>query len=944
MQRSVAFVARLALCGLAVTACVDGGGGGLALPEATTVEISPNPASVPAGLATQLSAAVKDQNGIAYTDARVRWSTSAPSIATVSDSGLVTGVTAGSAVITATAEGKRGTVTVTVTPPPVAAITLTPGSATLRVGATIELAVTTRDRAGAVLTGRPVDWTTSNSSAVTVSGNGIVTAIGPGTAMITAISEGVSANASFTVTPIPVASIAISPTTASVPSGNTLTLQSEVRDSLGQQLVDRPIVWTSNSPSVAIVSDVGVVTGVSPGLATISATIEGKRATAAIDVTLPAFRPTSTTTLGGRVTFVSVTIPAGVTVNVNAPLVMEVTGSITIAGTLNGNCQSIQIIGAASFTVSGTIGNACTSVPTSAPPALRLIGRTGLNLRGAHILSSGHLTAVTDSSLVSSLVVAGASASKASTMRTSTTRASASAAGAACDLSGAEIWIAPASAPNGATGADGRRGNDVGVACDGDVVLFDTRITAQHGGNGGDASASPTSGAATATGGVGGIGGAIVVRSGGNITVGGSAALTAGNGGDGGTAVATASIGERATATGGAGGATANIPGTNAASVLLSAAGAINASASLQLRTGAGGKGGTATATGGPGKDATATVGAIAGGSADATGGRGGDAGAWLATAPSGVNGSTNIFIVAASAAQGGIGGTATANGGNGAKGNDAMPNGSAGGSMTARGGDGGRSTAIDNSGNPVALGGNGGGARFFQGLGGRGFAYCALGDGRAGGIGGAGGATIGSGGNAGAPAVAGFPTGLPGAVELENTANGGAGGHGATPGAGGARGSNSVVVRGSIASKGTNYQNGTNGSPCPTNVAIIINSDPFGNNAIVNYTAVTEIGVVGFPTSVTIYGLPGVDALIGTRNPLDATFVATGVATFGAIVDVPVRMTGTLATDGAIIATLTVGPAGLPNGPVVYGIQGLPAPASGVRASTPSASSARRR
>ena len=83
-----------------------------------TVTVTPNPASVAVGATVQLTATLKDANGNTLTGRTVAWTTSNASHATVnSSSGLVSGVAAGSATITATSEGKSGTSAVTVTAP-----------------------------------------------------------------------------------------------------------------------------------------------------------------------------------------------------------------------------------------------------------------------------------------------------------------------------------------------------------------------------------------------------------------------------------------------------------------------------------------------------------------------------------------------------------------------------------------------------------------------------------------------------------------------------------------------------------------------------------------------------------------------------------------------------------------------------------------------------------
>ena len=80
-----------------------------------SVTVSPASGSVAVGQTLQLTAVPKDANGNALTGRTVTWASAAPSVATVSGSGLVTGVAAGSASITATSEGRTGSAAITVT-------------------------------------------------------------------------------------------------------------------------------------------------------------------------------------------------------------------------------------------------------------------------------------------------------------------------------------------------------------------------------------------------------------------------------------------------------------------------------------------------------------------------------------------------------------------------------------------------------------------------------------------------------------------------------------------------------------------------------------------------------------------------------------------------------------------------------------------------------------
>src|SRR5256714_1434884 len=83
---------------------------------------------------------------------------------------------------------------------PVAAVTVSPASTSVAVGATAQLAAVTRDSAGNTLTGRTVTWTISNSAVATIAASGLVTGVATGTVTITATSEGQSGTAAVSAT------------------------------------------------------------------------------------------------------------------------------------------------------------------------------------------------------------------------------------------------------------------------------------------------------------------------------------------------------------------------------------------------------------------------------------------------------------------------------------------------------------------------------------------------------------------------------------------------------------------------------------------------------------------------------------------------------------------------------------------------------------------------
>src|SRR5438309_1635827 len=251
-----------------------------------SVTVSPATASVAVGQTLQLTATPKDSTGTALTGRSVTWVSSNPGIATVSSNGLVTSGAVGTATITATSEGKAGSAAVTVTPVPVASVAVAPATASIRVAQTVQLTATPKDSAGGTLAGRTVTWRSGDTTVATVSPSGLVTGMAPGSASITATSEGKSSTAGITVTPIPVASVAVAPATASLTVGQTAQLTATPKDSAGTALTGRTVTWASSNTSMATVSSSGLVKGVAAGTATITATSEGKAGTAEGTVTL----------------------------------------------------------------------------------------------------------------------------------------------------------------------------------------------------------------------------------------------------------------------------------------------------------------------------------------------------------------------------------------------------------------------------------------------------------------------------------------------------------------------------------------------------------------------------------------------------------------------------------------------------------------------------------
>lgn len=251
------------------------------------IVVTPAISTVAMGSSIELSAQVLDGTGNLLSDRPVHWASEDTEIAIVGDDGTVTGLRVGSVQVAASTGGRSGIAQVTVTTTPVASVHVSPGNRALFVEQTFQFTAETRDGSGAVLTGRPISWSSNNEGVATVSATGLVTALSPGGAIITATSEGKSAPASLTVAAIPVASVRVQPTSQNLVEGQTAQLQAQPLDADGKPLVGRVVLWTTSNASVATVTSTGSVTAHTLGSAVITATCEGMSASTTITVNPP---------------------------------------------------------------------------------------------------------------------------------------------------------------------------------------------------------------------------------------------------------------------------------------------------------------------------------------------------------------------------------------------------------------------------------------------------------------------------------------------------------------------------------------------------------------------------------------------------------------------------------------------------------------------------------
>jgi len=249
------------------------------------------PQSISNGDTALLTAHPKDAQGNVLTGRTITWGSSDRTIATVSPSGTVTALRLGAVTITALVEKKAGSTRMTITPVAVASVTITPAEAALQIGGKAQLVATPRDAHDRVITGRPVRWSSSATAIATVAPNGVVTGVAAGQATITAQIESQTARATVSVALVPVATVALTPTTLTLAVGKSSQITVTLKDARGATIRDRDVTWTTSDPSIAGVSPSGLVTATRAGSTVITATSENARAAVTITVPAPAAPP-----------------------------------------------------------------------------------------------------------------------------------------------------------------------------------------------------------------------------------------------------------------------------------------------------------------------------------------------------------------------------------------------------------------------------------------------------------------------------------------------------------------------------------------------------------------------------------------------------------------------------------------------------------------------------
>ena len=253
----------------------------------TEVTLDKTELTLTEGETETLTATVKPDNA---DNRKVTWSSDKTEVATVDGDGKVTAVKAGVAVVTVTTEdgGRTATCKVTVKAKAVGVmeVTLDRTELTLTEGETETLTATVKpDNAD----NRKVTWSSDKTEIATVGGDGRVTAVKAGEAVVTVTTEDGGKTATCKVTvrakTVNVTEVTLDRTELTLTEGETETLTATVRPDNAD---NKKVKWSSDKTDVATVDGTGKVTAVKAGVAVVTVTTEDGGKTATCKVTVKA--------------------------------------------------------------------------------------------------------------------------------------------------------------------------------------------------------------------------------------------------------------------------------------------------------------------------------------------------------------------------------------------------------------------------------------------------------------------------------------------------------------------------------------------------------------------------------------------------------------------------------------------------------------------------------
>ena len=324
------------------------------------------PSSVVVGQAIEARVTVKDKDGKALKGEEVSWAPAGGgtvSVATSSTDGdgigrttWTLGTEVGQQTLKATVRDLETTFIVTAHPGALATITITPGGATMTsLGDSLALSAAGADAYGNDVPLGGLTWSSSAPTVADVTRSGVVVSHGEGEAEIQASLGGVAASVPVVVDQV-VVGVAVEAWTTVLARSETVQLTGRAVDARGAPVdTALSVSWSSSAPSVAAVSETGVLEALTEGSAVITASASPFEGTA--EVTVKA---------GPRPTVTSI-----------APAVLEAGTEATITGTGFSTTVALNEVTVAGVPATVTAATTTTLTVTMPPAGSFPCGPTG---------------------------------------------------------------------------------------------------------------------------------------------------------------------------------------------------------------------------------------------------------------------------------------------------------------------------------------------------------------------------------------------------------------------------------------------------------------------------------------------------------------------------------------------------------------------------------------
>lgn len=245
-------------------------------PALVSISVTPVAPTISTGASQQFAAMGTYSDGSKQNiSSSVTWTSSTASIATITESGLATGISAGSTTIQAAVGSVTGTTILTVAGSTLVSIFVTPTSPSIVRGATQQFVATGTYGDGSKQNiSTSVAWSSSKTAIATINSAGLATAIAVGTTTIQAASGSVSGSTTLTVTGRTLVSISVAPATATISTGASQQFVATGTYSDGSTgNITTSASWLASNASVATISSSGLATALATGAANIQATV-----------------------------------------------------------------------------------------------------------------------------------------------------------------------------------------------------------------------------------------------------------------------------------------------------------------------------------------------------------------------------------------------------------------------------------------------------------------------------------------------------------------------------------------------------------------------------------------------------------------------------------------------------------------------------------------------